>query len=325
MSFRFLWAGLIALGALRAPLACDSCKCTAGDPARGGASGITAGHEHHEDYRWSVDTSYHYKNWDRIKPSHALAINDTAGRHTHAVIDEWTASIRVGYAVTRDVELGLTQGYRHVRQQNGTDPLFAGAHETSNGIDDLRFDFRWRFKRQTESGWPVDLALFGEGLFPTGQVHERGANEARIEAEHQPGTGGFAGTLGLAVSRGWNRWGASGSVAYTHKTEGTQDYKPGDVLRVSAAGSYRVSPESWGTKIWLNLGVQALFENKSQEDGEKDPNHGGQTIFVIPGLAVQPLDRLIFSASLQQPVYQQLNGYHQEEDWALAFNTRVRF
>ncbi|MCZ7644288.1 MAG: transporter [Planctomycetota bacterium] len=316
---------LLALLALCAnPLqACDSCRCSLGDPEAGGAAGLTSGSSS-EQYRWAADLSYHYKNWDRVQAHHALAVNDTAGRATHAVLDEWTASLRLSYAVRPDLELGLTQGYRHVRQINAVDPLFAGAHEFSKGFDDLRFDLNWRFMKQREGGFPVDLSLFGEAKFPTGGTTERGVS-ARIDAEQQPGSGSWDGTLGLTVSRRWTRWGASGALGYTLKTEGTQDYKAGDVFRAGASGSYRLSPDGWGAKLWLNLGVQAIFENKARFDGEKDPNHGGQTLFVIPGLAVQPLDRLLFSASLQAPLYQELNGYHQEEDFSVQIGTRVRF
>lgn len=304
--------------------ACDSCRTSGGDPSRGGAAGLTAGSSH-EQYKWTADVMYHYKNWDRDNAPHALATNDTRGRHTHGLIDEWTSTVRIGYSVLPDLELGLAQGYRHVRGIEVEDPLLLGAHSVQDGFDDLRFDLRWRFKKQEAGRFPVDLALFGEVKFPTGQTGERAAGGELAEAEHQPGTGGWDGTLGLAVSRAWGRWGASGAAAYTYKSEGTQGFKYGDVFRLSASGSYRVSPESWGTKIWINLGTQALFESKARNDGVKDPNHGGQTIFVLPGLAVQPLDRLTFSAGVYVPVYQELNGYHQEEDWSGNVGVRIRF
>ncbi|MCK6471898.1 MAG: hypothetical protein L6R28_09135 [Planctomycetes bacterium] len=304
--------------------ACDSCRTSGGDPSRGGAAGLTAGSSA-EQFKWSADVTYHYKNWSRDNAAHALAVNDTRGRHTHGLIDEWTSTVRIGYAVTKDLELGLAQGYRQVRGINVGDPLLLGQHDTLRGFDDLRFDLSWRFKKQESGRFPVDLALFGEAKFPTGMTNERIHGGAWAEAEHQPGTGSWDGTLGVAVSRGWQRWGASGAAAYTYKTEGTQDFRAGDVLRLSASGSYRVSPENWGTKIWLNLGAQAILERKAFEDGQKDSNHGGQTLFLIPGLAVQPLERLTFSAGVYVPVYQELNGYHQREDWSGTAGVRIRF
>lgn len=325
--------------------ACDSCRTSGGDPSRGGAAGLTAGSSA-EQFKWSADVMYHYKNWDRDNAAHALATNDTRGRHTHGLIDEWTSTVRIGYAVTPDLELGLAQGYRHVRGIHVEEEDFLGRHETAQGFDDLRFDLSWRFKRQETGRFPVDLALFGEAKFPTGMTHERASGVELAEAEHQPGTGSWDGTLGLAVSRGWYCWGASGAAAYTYKTTGTQHFRAGDVLRLSASGSYRASPESWSTKVWLNLGVQGIFENKARMRGmhhmdsmggmggmadmaggheRKDPNHGGQTVFVIPGLAVQPIERLTLSVGVYVPVYQELNGYHQREDWSGTAGIRIRF
>lgn len=302
---------------------CDACRVNGGDPRGGGTVGLTAGIGD-PAMRWSLDTLFEYRNWDRINPSVALEINDRPNGHIHGLIDEWFVSERIGYVINRDLCVGLSQNYRNLRQMNVEEPLELGHHEFLSGFGDLTLDVKYRFKAQTEN-FPVDLAVFGDIKFPTGETHEHTPGGELFDAENQPGSGSWDGTLGLSVSKLWGDWGASSSVSYTVKGEGAQHFKAGDLLRISLAGSRKLSQEPWGCKIYLSAGLQGLIELKGKENGEVDHNHGGQSIFAIPGVAVQPIKKLTISVSVPMPVYQELNGTHQKQDWGLQVGVGVRF
>jgi len=316
---------LLLLLACSSPVvsACESCKSQIGDPARGGGVGLTAGVGDLK-YRWSLDFIYEYRNWDRVNPSVALEINDRPNGHMHSVLDEWFATVRVGYQVTKDLELGLSQNYRHLRQVNVFDPLVLGNHEFADGFGDLDLDFKYRFKAQSES-FPVDLAVFGNLKFPTGQTHERNKQGELIDAENQPGSGSWDGSLGVAASKTWGTWGASGTLGYITKGEGAQHFKAGDVLRATASASKKLPWEPAGWKLYPSLGVQFLNEFKGTKNGEIDRNHGGQQVFAIPGISAKPLDRLVLNMSVPMPVYQEYNGTHQKQDYVVHFSVGVRF
>jgi hypothetical protein len=302
---------------------CDACRVNGGDPRGGGTVGLTAGIGD-TAMRWSFDTTFEYRNWDRVNPSWALEINDRPHGHMHGVIDEWFIGERVGYIINRDLSVGLSNSYRNLRQVNVEDPLALGHHEFARGIGDLVLDAKYRIKAQTEN-FPVDLALFGDVKFPSGETKEHTPDGELFDAENQPGSGSWDGTLGVSASKLWGDWGASSSVSYTTKGEGAQHFKAGDLLRIGMSGSKKLSQEPLGCKIYLSAGLQGLIELKGKDHGEIDRNHGGQSIYAIPGFAVQPVNRLTISVSVPLPFYQELNGTHQKQDWGLQVGVGVRF
>jgi hypothetical protein len=312
---------LLALPCLRA---CDSCRSSAGDPESGGGVSQTASTGGEHPYRWSVDTSFEYRNWDRINPSVAFAINNTENGHTHSIQDEWFVTTRVGYVVTPDVAVGLSQNYRHLRQVNVNDALTLGHHEVAEGFGDLEFDVKWRFKKQTEK-FPVDLTLFGSLKPPTGQTRERTPSGELFDTEDQPGSGSWDGAFGVSASHRRGPWGASGSIGYAVKGEGSQHFKAGDVLRISLGAAYRLPVEPLGWKLFASAGAQGLIEFKGKTNGEIDRNHGGQTIYALSGFSAKPIDRLIIGVNAQLPVYQELNGFHQKQDFGVQFSVGVKF
>jgi hypothetical protein len=313
-------------------LACDSCRTSSSDPETGGAVSVTAGRlatsevagERPKNYRWKLDTSFEYRNWDRVNPERALEINDTGG-HQHGVIEEWFVNVRIAYAVTDNFELGISENYRHLRQVNVFDPLFLGQNEKLESFGDLELDAKYVLKRQQMDGFPVDLALFGSVKFPTGETGERTPQGVLFDAENQPGTGSWDGTLGVSASKRWGDWGASGAASFTLKTEGSQDFEAGDLFRLSAGASRKLKAEPAGWKLYPSMGVQGLIEFQGRDRGEIDRNHGGETIYAVPGFAAKPIDRLVLSVAVPVPVYQHLNGTHQKQDYSVVFSVGLRF
>lgn len=273
---------------------------------------------------WLSTTSFEYTNWKRVQPEHGLAINSTPTGHIHGLIDEWFVTESISYAVTDDLSVGVSQNYRHLRQINVEDPANLGRHEYLDGLGDLRFDVKYRFLRQSECV-PADVAVFAEIKPPTGETRERNHELELFDAENQAGTGGWEGTLGMSASKRWGTWGASGSFSYTRKGEGSQNFKAGDVFRTTLGFGKLLPCEPCGWKFYANFGLQDVAEIRGREDGHVDRNHGGQTLYTIPGIAARPNDRLILSFSAPIPVYQDLVGTHQKQSYSLTFAVGVRF
>jgi hypothetical protein len=307
-------------------LACDSCRMTTGTPETGGAVAVSPGRSAPNETRckWSLDTSFEYLNWERVDPQRALDIN-TSGGHLHGLIDEWFVHVRLACAPTGNLEIGLSQNFKHLRQTNVFDPLDLGGREQLQGFGDLELDAKHLLKRQRKDGFPVDLAVFGGVKFPTGETRERAPSGMLFDAENQPGSGGWDGTLGVSASKRWGGWGASGAVGFTLKTEGSQAFEAGDVFRLSLGASRKLSAEPAGWKLFPSLGAQGLIEFQGRSGGEIDRNHGGQTIFAVPGFAAKPLDRLVLSVAAPIPVYQELNGTHQKQDFSVVFSVGIKF
>ena len=317
MKILSVMAALILALAAGQLAACDACKLT--------DSLEMLRNKQDLKYRWSSDTFLDYRNFDRINPSVALAINDQENKHIHGVMDEWFITERIGYRVNLDLEVGISQGYRNLRQYNVVDPLLLGQHEFSNGWTDLELDAKWRFKRQVPDGFPLDLSLYGIVKFPTGETNERGLQHILIDPENQPGSGSWDGTLGMLASKTWGKWAATGSVSGTIRGEGTQNFKGGDSIRISVTGTRQVTPDSWSWKAYAGLGVQGFINFQGRINGEVDRNHGGQFIFLVPQVSVQPIERLSLTLAAPMPVYQEITGTHQEQDFGIQFNIGVRF
>ena len=115
------------------------------------------------------------------------------------------------------------------------------------------------------------------------------------------------------------------AYAYTHKGEGSQRFKEGDVNRLTLTASRRISPDSWHWKLFFSQGVQAFVENEARDHGSPSKDHGGEFVYAVPALTLQPLNHLVLTATGAVPVYQQENGFHQKDRFTLQFNVGVRF
>ena len=314
--------------------ACDACKGpaqmvldpkTSIRPVNGQTSGQVPHGLSQAFFRWSLDSSIEFRQWRKISPSKAFEINDRPHGHIHGVVDEIFISERIGCNITDDFNVGVSQVFRHLRQVNVEDPLTLGQHEFENGFGDLDIDFKYRFKHQHDHGFPVDLTLFGDLKLPTGESHERTPSNELFDAENQPGSGSWDGSLGVSASKRWGTWSAFGAVSGTIKGEGSQDFKAGDLIRVALGASKKLGAEPLGWKLFPSLGTQFFEEFKGKEKGEIDRNHGGQFMFIVPGFAARPLDRLILNATAPIPVYQEHNGTHQKQAYSLQFTVGVQF
>lgn len=87
---------------------------------------------------------------------------------------------------------------------------------------------------------------------------------------------------------------------------------------MSLGASRKLAQEPLGWKLYPSLGVQGIVELKGRNRGEIDRNHGGEKIYVIPGFTAKPIDRLNISVSVPLPVYEELNGFHQKQDFFSA-------
>lgn len=321
---RWICALVVAASLTGALSACEQCRATPGDAAKGGGGGLTAGGNDLR-YRWSFDTSFDYRNWDRIDADKAKAINDS-GSHVHSHIDDWFITSRVGYAVDRDISVGISQNYRHLRTINTTDLLILGQHEYADGFGDIEVDFKFRIKEQQEDGFPVDLAFFVSVKPPTGQQSERSELTGELFAAHdQPSAGALNVTGGVSASKQWGPWGASGAAIFTYKSEGAQNFQEGNTFRLTFSASRELPWQPGGWKFYPTLGVQYLYEFHGKDHGVIDEDHGGKFISIVPSIVAKPIDRLTLSVGMNFPALQNYNGTHQETDFGVMIGIGVRF
>ena len=277
-----------------------------------------------QGYKWGLDTLTEYVRYEHNSIARGVAILE-AGRDTHAHRYEFDVTERLSYAVSDDLQLSLAQGYRYLNLREIENPDQAGRPEHSDGPGDLDLGIQYKALHQKPCGSPVDLYIFASVKFPTGVTRNRKPNGDLFETEDQPGTGSFNETGGLSVSKRWGKWAGSAAYGYTHKGEGSQEFKEGDVNRLTISGARQVSPDDWSTRVFLSQGVQGFIENKARDHGEVGPDHGGQFIYAAPSVSVQPNSHLTLTLSGAVPLYQNENGLHQKDNYSLQLNVGIRF
>lgn len=117
-------------------------------------------------------------------------------------------------------------------------------------------------------------------------------------------------------------------LLYNLNTEG-RGVEPGDVLGYDLAYELRVFPWQWperGTpsQIYLVLEANGTTGRRSRSAGRDLPETGGSVVFLSPGIQLVTL-RVIYEASLQIPVAQNLNGAQVETDIIAAGGIRIQF
>lgn len=275
-------------------------------------------------YKWSFDTLWEYVSYKHQSVAWANAVVMDM-RDPHGFLREYKVTQRFAYNINSDLQVSLAQGYRSLDLREIYDSNTLGEYEHSRGPTDLDFGLQYRFLHQRQDGCPVDLSVFADIKAPTGQTNNLRPNGELFEAEDQPGTGSWDEMGGLLVGKRFGNWGASASYCYTHKGEGIQLYKAGDVNRLTISASHKISPDDWKWRIFVGQGVQGFIENKAVGNGMVMPDCGGQFIYAIPSISLQPNRHLFLTASGSVPIYQQENGFNQKANYAVQLNFGVRF
>lgn len=248
----------------------------------------------------------------------------------------FTPSLSAGYGVTDNLMVALRLPY--IRRENtkggelDNGVADVDIHGDTEGIGDLSILGQYRF---FQSGDRTLLSSVIVGLeLPTGETDVEDNHGDRHEIEHQPGSGSWDPSIGIALTRLFDPLVLDANITYTLATEGARRTTLNDQLNFNAALSYRVEMEKqhdhshdeahshykWDFIIELN----GEWHSKIDVDGDKDPHSGGTLVYLSPGLRMTPVGDWSFSLSVGRPVVQDLNGKQHETDWRIIAGTSLR-
>jgi len=121
------------------------------------------------------------------------------------------------------------------------------------------------------------------------------------------------------------------SVLYIFVQEGTQDVDLGDRFLYNAALSFRVlgetgdhhqgadaasQPHAHGPTLDLVIELNGEWSDKEIDGGVVDPDTGGSTLYVSPGVRLGS-DGLAGFISVGVPVSKDFNGTQSQPDWRI--------
>lgn len=227
----------------------------------------------------------------------------------------------------------------------------------SAGFGDVTMLGQYRFHNNAQTGTSAAV-LFGFKA-PTGSTSQRDNFGQLFQAEFQPGSGSWDGLIGAAFTKRTGRWAFDVSGLYYLISNGTQNTNLGDRFLFGTAVSYRlVGPVGSAKEIELHeycmqprnqlqehclyhanhdhsdmkktpytldlvLELNGEWHDKQRIAGIADPNSGGTTVYLSPGVRIG-VDRFSGFVSFGVPVINQHNGVQSKPDYRILTGIGAR-
>lgn len=194
------------------------------------------------------------------------------------------------------------------------------------GVGDVRLFGRYTLYQRDRRGSNFRVAPFAGLELPTGDDDDADSL-GTLPPPLQLGSGSWDPFLGVVATYQTLAYQVDAQAAYQANTE-ANDFELGDVLRLDASVQYRLWPRKLGAGVpgFLYAGLEGNFvhRDKNRVAGVDDPDSGGQTFFVSPGLQYVT-KRWVLEAIVQVPVAQDRNGGALEDEVTVRAGFRVNF
>ena len=230
----------------------------------------------------------------------------------------------LGYGVTNklvlfgvlpylDNELKITTGGQRVTR-------------STNGFGDLSVFGRYTVVQRDRPGRNFRVAPFFGIKAPTGEDDETDAL-GRLPPSVQVGSGSWDPFVGVVATYQTLGYQVDSQFSYRANNE-ANDFEAGDVIRLDGSLQYRLRPRelTGGVPGFLYGVIEAnlIHRDKNRVGGSTDPNSGGTTLFLTPGVQYVT-KRWIVEGAVQIPVSQDLNGTALENDYVARISARFNF
>lgn len=240
------------------------------------------------------------------------------------IVEAWGAVSVLGYGVTSDFTLFGMLPYMNKRLDFTMDG--GTFRQRTDGIGDASLFARYTIFQDNFPGGNFRIAPFAGVKAPTG--------ESRASDS--------LGRLPQPIQLGSGSWDLFGGVVATYQTLDFQidtqgsykantsanDFRFGDEARFDASLQYRLWPrelkEGVPGFLYGVLEANLVHQDKNRIGGIADPNSGGTTLFLAPGLQYVT-QRWILEAVVQLPVVQDLNGTALKSNFNVLAGFRVNF
>jgi hypothetical protein len=322
-------------------------------PGIGGAGGAgavtTIGAETLNEGQLAVSAFMEYIRLNQLSNATLLA---NIGNDVHGLSSIETGTIALAYGITSDLTLAVRlpwvrrTGILEGAQEDPTSPPTIHDRGSTSGLGDVTVLGQYRFLNNQGTGTQA-AALFGFKA-PTGRTDLVDPFGEPFETEFQPGSGSWDGLFGGALSQQINRsWTLHANVLGVATGTGAQDTNLGDRLLYNAAVVYRVFGETASephshdahagyahvathprmvtkaaaahTHIALDaiLEINGEWHDKQRRAGVVDPNSGGNTIYLSPGLRLT-VENWSAYISGGVPIVNDLNGIQPSPAWRMV-------
>jgi len=213
--------------------------------------------------------------------------------------------------------------YRRHKTLSGTEKIT----RKIEGLGDISLLGKYRIYTRDEVGVTSRLSVISGFELPTGRTGDEDAH-GKLPRTLQAGSGAVDGILGLAFTHQTldDEWDTN--LTYQWNNE-ANDFEFGDVFKYTLAYQKGVLPwvlpeEGMYQQLNLVLELNGEWQQKHEDQSGTVADSGGHTIYVSPGLQMAS-KRWVAEASIQLPVYQDLNGSQVETDYTVVASLRFTF
>lgn len=264
---------------------------------------------------WGLDLQTELIKFDTFSESEMV---EFAGqdREAHNVDYLQASFFGLSYGITDSltVHLRMPYIYRHdISESEPPDEVHR--HGNAKGFGDLSVHFHQRLFKSDQANFLLTV-IAGIDI-PTGKTSDRDDHGEVFEAEFQPGSGAWNPSVGLAATKNLGRFSVDGNLLYTIVDEGTQATDLGDKLNYNLSLSYRAMLKPFAMDLIGEL--NGIWVAKEKVRGVKDPDSGGNTIFISPGVRINLGKGFMLYSSYSVPLTQDLHGTQNEVDYRLVF------
>ncbi len=260
------------------------------------------------------------------------AVDDAHG-DVHSVNTYVQPSVFAAYGITDDFTFGLKVPYvlrSGIRSPNEDGDAVNKLGDPS-GFGDVSFFGQYRFYHSADN---LNHAALTIGLkTPTGSTNVKTNQGDAFEAHHQPGGGAWNPSAGLSFTRVMGSYSFDTNVLYTVATKGAQGTDLGDNFGYNFALSYAFGAPArnaffsasnnapWTAVLELN----GEWQGYQKTAGLKDPNSGGHTMFISPGIRYSGHQHWNTALSVGAPILKDFNGYQTPPDYRITWRFVVAF
>lgn len=195
-----------------------------------------------------------------------------------------------------------------------------------NGLGDATAMVRYTAYSQDRPGQTFRIAPFAGVEMPTGKDDERDSL-GRLPGPLQLGSGAWNPLIGVVTTAQSlkQEWGVSTSYKFNNEAN---NFERGDEARLDLSYHRRiwVSGSADGLPHFLYAGVESnwVWQGKNRNNGQKDPDSGGVTLYLAPTLQYITR-RTVAEVAVQLPVVQNLNGNALEQDFIFTLSLRLNY
>ncbi len=228
------------------------------------------------------------------------------------------------YGVTRNLTLFGIVPY----VDKTLDETVAGHRQRrgDSGVGDVTLLSRYTLYSVDRLGETRRFAPFVGLKLPTGDDDGRDSL-GLLPQTLQLGSGSWDPIMGTIFTWQTFDWEFDSAVQYRFNTE-ANNFEFGDQTRLDLSFQYRLWPRTLGggvpTFLYGVLESNLLYTRKNEKGGIMNPDSGGTTGFLAPGLQLVT-KRVILEGIVQIPVVQDLNGLALKNDFIVSAGFRVNF